>query len=125
MAQSWAQRFAVVRYIIRLSLIEGERQVRGCMPPWGGGPPSEADLVIAGGAATEVWVALGFLPGTERGGLGRGDGSSCALREWVSMRRIGLNTHLVVVYIYRVLLRGWGGACVGWGAAFDAVSAPG
>ena len=56
----------------------------------------------------------------------RGVGSPCRLRRWVSSRRIGLNVHLVGVYLNRALLR-WGGeACTGSGGrAFGAISAPG
>jgi len=58
-AQSWGQRFAIVRYLTRLSLTEREREVRGGRPSHGGGPSLEADLVIADRAASEVRVALG------------------------------------------------------------------
>ena len=48
-----------MRHLTRLGLTEGERQVRGKPPPWRGRLPLEGDLVIAGGAASRVRVALG------------------------------------------------------------------
>jgi len=58
-AQSWERVLAVVQHLTRLSLTEGVLQVRGWLPPQGGGPLLEADLDIAGGAASGVRVALG------------------------------------------------------------------
>jgi len=47
-----------MRHVMRPRPIGGEGQVRGWLAHWGG-PPLEADLVIAGGAASGVRVALG------------------------------------------------------------------